>query len=179
MVTVLGTTLSNNYVWWLIADVIAIVILVWAFLRWRPGFLGKQTIGQTVNRLLDARAEQIRSQLEEAQRSRDEAARIRDQSAAQIEQARKQAEDIAARAAQTSEAIQQEMEKRAHEEYDRIVAQAKSEIDLERERAELALRRRAADIVVDAAREVVRRNLDDTADDQLIIESLSTIRGLK
>lgn len=179
MVTLLGATLSSDYAIWLIADVVAVAILVWAFLRWRPSFLGGRTIGQTVNRLLVDREDQIRTQLDEAQRSREEAARIREQSAGQIDQARREADEIVARAAQTSDAIQRELERRAQEEYDRIVGQAKSEIELERERAELALRRRAADIVVDAAREVVRRNLDAGTDDQLIVESLGNIRGLK
>jgi len=176
---VLGATLSGTYLAWLIADVIAIAILVWAFLRWRPGFLRGSSIREAANRMLEVREQQIRTQLEEAQRSREEAARMREQSASQIEQARREAEAIVERARHTSAAIGEDLERRAREEYDRIVGQARSEIEYERERAELALRRRAADIVVDAAREVVQRNLDPQTDDRLIVESLQDVRGLQ
>lgn len=167
--------LANSYwVWWL-AQIVAIAILVFLFLRWRPGFLGKRTVREALNAALQARENGIREQLEAAARSREEAARIREQSERDIEQARLQANEIVARAGQTSEAIQRDMQERARQEYDRIVAQAKTEIEYERDQAELALRRRAADIVIDAAGQIVRQNLDPTSDHRIIGESLDAL----
>jgi F-type H+-transporting ATPase subunit b len=168
--------LANNYYAWWAAQVIAIVILVILFLRWRPGFLGGKTVGETLAAALDAREQSIQEQLSAAERSREEAARIREQSARDIEQARLQAQDIVTRAEQTSEAIRAEMENRAREEYSRIVGQAKTEIEYERERAEMYLRRRAADIVIDAAGQVVRQTLDPDTDRQIIDTSLDAMR---
>lgn len=170
-----ASTLSGNYIVWWIAQLVALAIIVFLALRWRPGFLKGRTIGQTVGGTLDARAKQIQEQLEAAERSRQEAARIREQSAQDVARAKEEAEGIVARAAATSKAIQKDIEGRAREEYDRIVGQARDEIESERRQAELALRRRAADIVVDAAQQIVEKNLDAESDQRLIQESVSQL----
>lgn len=176
---VLATYLASNLILWWIAQLIAIVILVWLFLRWRPGFLRGRSIRQTVTDMLDAREQQIQTQLEAAQRSREEAARINEQAKQEIAQARQDAEAIVSRAAHTSEAIQQEMQKRAREEYERIIGQARVQIDYEREQAELALRRRASDIVVDAAGRIVKEYLEPQTDRQIIDSSLADLKEIR
>lgn len=171
--------LAANYLVWLLSEVVAVGILVALFVWWRPGFLGGKTIRQTAADALEARQAQIKEQLESAQRSREEAARIREQAAQDIDAAHRESVEIVERAGHTSDAIKDEMRKRAQEEYDRIVGQAKSEIDLERERAELALRRRAADIVVDSAGQIIGRDLQPQADRRLIDQSLDDLDGLR
>jgi F-type H+-transporting ATPase subunit b len=175
----LASTLSGSYGLWFAAQVVAIVIIVVLVLRWRPGFLGKRTIGETLNQSLDARAARIQDQLEAAQRSREEAARIHEESQREIAQARQQAEEIVTRATSTSEAIQHEIEERAKEEYNRIVGQARNQINYERQQAEVALRRRAADIVVDAAGQVVERYLEPQSDRRIIDDSLTNLRKVE
>jgi F-type H+-transporting ATPase subunit b len=170
-----ASTLSGSYIVWWVAQLVALGIIIFLILRWRPGFLNGRTIGQTVNGTLDSRAAQMQEQLEAAERSRQEAARIREQAAQDVARAREEAEGIVSRAAETSQAIQKDIEARAREEYDRIVGQAKNEIDSERRQAELALRRRAADIVVDAAQQIVEQHLDDESDQRLIQESVSRL----
>jgi F-type H+-transporting ATPase subunit b len=174
-----SSNLSANLPLWWLAQLIAIAILVWLFLRWRPNFLRGRSIRQTLNDVLDARQQQIQTQLEAAQRSREEAARINEQAKQEIAQARKDAEEIVTRAAHTSEAIQQEMQKRAREEYERIIGQARVQIDYEREQAELALRRRASDIVVDAAGQIVERYLEPQTDRQIIDSSLADLKEIR
>src|SRR5438270_12357470 len=122
---------SNLIIWWL-AQVIAVAILVILFLRWRPGFLGGRTIGETLNGALDARSNAIRDQLEAAQRSREEAERLHAEAQKDVERASDEARQIVERASHTSEAIGAELEKRARDEYERIVAQARSQIEFER-----------------------------------------------
>ena len=170
-----ASTLSGNYLVWWVAQIVALGLILFLALRWRPGFLKGQTIGQMLGAALDARASQIQEQLEAAERSRQEPARIREQSAQDVARAKEEAEGIVARATETSKAIQRDIEARAREEYDRIVGQAKSEIESERRQAELALRRRAADIVVDAAQQIVEHNFDPEADRLLIQESVSQL----
>jgi F-type H+-transporting ATPase subunit b len=171
-------TLSGNLIAWWVAQILAIAILVVLFLRWRPGFLGKRTVGEMMNSALDAREEQIRDQLEAAQRSREEAERIQQAAQQDIERARAEAREIVDRAKTTSQAIQQDMQQRAQEEANRVVAQATAQINYEREQAEQALQRRAADIVVDAARVVIQRNLDESSDRRIIDTSLSDLKEL-
>jgi len=164
--------LAHNYLVWWGAQLFALAVLIFLFLRWKPAFLGGKTVGQTLGDALDARNAQIKDQLEAAERSRQEAARIREQSQRDIEQARTEAAQIVERAHSTSAAIRQEIETRAQDEAKRVVAQAADEIDFERRQAEQALRRRAADIVVDAAGQIVQRNLDPQTDQRLIAQSL-------
>jgi F-type H+-transporting ATPase subunit b len=172
---VAATLLSNNYLVWWVAQLIALAIIVVLALRWKPGFLAGKTIGQTVTGTLDTRANGIKEQLELAERNRQEAERIRAQSQRDVEGARTEAEDIVTRAKATSEAIQRDIEARAQEEYDRIVGQAKTEIEYERRQAELALRRRAADIVIDGAEQIVERNLSAESDQRLIFDSVEQL----
>lgn len=171
--------LANNYIIWWIAQLVAIAILVYLFLRWRPGFMGGKTIGETMGGALDTREGQIRSQLDAAQQSRDEAERIHSESQREITEAREQSEQIVARASETGQAIQQEIQDRAREEYTRIVGQAATQIEYERERAEQALRRSAADIVVDAAGQVIEKHLEAQTDRRLIMESLQDMREFR
>jgi F-type H+-transporting ATPase subunit b len=167
-----GTVLANNYPFWWLAQIVAIGILIFLFLRWRPNFLSGKTIGETLGRVLDARRAQIEDQLAAAERSRQEAERVHAQTQQDIEQARQEAEKIVTGATHTSEAIRTEITQRASSEAERILAQAKAEIDQERNQALQALQRRAADIVVDAAGQVVARHMDAHADEQLINTSL-------
>src|SRR5579875_2850415 len=169
---------DNVFLWWA-AQVVAIAILVILFLRWRPKFTGRRTIGEMVGSILDARAEQIRQQMAAADRAREEAQHLHEEAQQDIRQARGEAEQIVARGARTAELIREEMGRHAREEYDRIVAQARVEIDLERERAESALRRRAADIVIDAAAHVVQNDLTTQADAGLINQSLDSVGELR
>lgn len=169
---------ANLIVWW-IAQVVAVAILVVLFLRWRPGFLGGRTIGETLNRTLDARSDAIRDQLEAAQRSREEAQRLHAEAQEDVERARVEAREIVERASHTSEAIGSDLEKRAREEYERIVGQARSQIEFERERAISALRRNAADVVIDAAREVVQRTLEPESDRRVIEDSLTNLKEIR
>lgn len=175
----LAATLSTNLIAWWLAQVLAIAILVILFLRWKPGFLGKRTVGQMMGSALDAREEQIREQLAAAQRSREEAERIQQAALQDIERARSEAQQIVERAQSTSQAIQQDLVDRAQDEANRVVAQASAQINYEREQAELALQRRAADIVIDAARTVIRRDLDEASDRRIIDTSLSDLQELK
>jgi F-type H+-transporting ATPase subunit b len=169
---VVGAVLANDYVFWWIAQLVAIAILIFLFLRWKPGFLAGKTIGQTLGGALDARKAQIDDQLAAAERSRQEAERIHQQTQQDIEKARSEAQQIVSGAARTSEAIKTEIVQRAQEEGQRILAQAKAEIGQERNQALQALQRRAADIVVDAAGQIVSQHGDERADQQLINSSL-------
>lgn len=175
---VASTLLSDSYLVWWAAQIVSIAIIVYLVLRWRPKFLRGQTVGQTLNSTLAAREDQIRQQLAAAEESRREAARIREEAAHDIDVARGQAEEIVNRAHHTSEAIQHEIVARSEQEAQRIVQQAQADIEYETRQAEMALRRRAADIVVDAAERIVERHLEPTTDRRLIDQSLANLRDI-
>lgn len=170
--------LAHNLLIWWIAQVAAIAILLYFILVHHWGFLGGRTITSMLAGMLDTRANRIDEQLRAAERSREEARLIREQTAQEVERARREAQQIVSRAAGTSEAIRHEIEVRARADYERILEQAKVEIALERERAEQALQRRAADIVVDAAEQVISTHLQPQSDRRLIESSLDNLKEL-
>jgi F-type H+-transporting ATPase subunit b len=171
--------LADTYLAWWAAQVVALVILVFLVLRWHPKFLRGRSIGQTLDAALIARENQIGAQLAAAEESRKEAARIREEAANDVEEARGQADEIVERARHTSESIQREITDRAREEARRVVEQAQAEIAYETRQAEMALQRRAADIVVDAAKQIVERHLEPATDRRLIEESLARMREIE
>lgn len=179
MLPVFATALASDRLIWFIAELLAFVLIAAVILRWRPSFLGNKSISATLSDSLDRRAGQIDEQLSAAERSREEAAKIRAQSEQDIARAREEGRQIVGRAGSTSQSILEELQVRAREEYDRIVAQARTQIDYERQQAEMALQRRAADIVVDAAQEVVQRNLDSDSDRRIIGSSLDDLKELR
>ncbi|MGI8826307.1 MAG: F0F1 ATP synthase subunit B [Chloroflexota bacterium] len=173
------SALAQDIPIWFVAELLAVVIVIFLVLRWHPGFLGGRTVKDTVNQALEQREDQIREQLSAAQRSREEAERIREESKKDIARAKEEAGAIVARASTTSDSILQDLQVRARAEYERIVSQARVQIDFERQQAEAALRRRAADVVVDAAGQVLQRNLDAETDRHIIGSSLSELREVR
>src|SRR5579864_1732219 len=105
--------LAHDYFIWWGAQIVALIIIIYLVLRWRPGFTGGRTIGEVLNGALDAREHQIQVQLDAAQESRKEAARIHDEAEADIVRAREEADVIVNRASQTSEAIQRDIADKA------------------------------------------------------------------
>jgi F-type H+-transporting ATPase subunit b len=168
-------TLSGSYVLWWVAQLISVAILVFLFLRWRPAFMGGRTIGEVLGAALDARRDSIDEQLRVAERNREEAERLRAQVRQDVENAHHEAENIVSGSSRTADAIRKEIEQRAVEERDRILSQGRAEIQQEEAQAMQALQRRAADIVVDAAGQIVSRHLDESSDQRLISSSLRDI----
>jgi F-type H+-transporting ATPase subunit b len=177
MDVIAASTLSSSYLWWWGAQLVSVAFLIYLFLRWRPGFLGGRTIGETLGAALDARKAQIDEQLKVAERNREEAERLRAQVLQDVETAREEAQKIVAGSSRTAEAIRQEIEQRAAEERQRILAQGRADIRQEEAQAMQALQRRAADIVIDAAGQIVSSHMDEASDQQLISSSLHSMGG--
>jgi F-type H+-transporting ATPase subunit b len=166
-----ATNTTNNLFLWL-STIGGFAVLIWLFAGKRWGS-DRRSILQIVNSLLDARAARIDAQLKVAEESRVEAKLAHEESQAQIEHAHQEAATIVARAEGMLASLHQEMVNDAEHEKNRIIEQAREEIGAERNRAILTLRSRAADVAVDAAREVLRRTIDDDTDHQIITRALA------
>src|SRR6266542_257348 len=64
---------------------------------------------------------------------------------------------------------------RALEEYDALLSRARKDIDAEKEKAILALRREAVDLSIAAASRVIEANLDTEANRKLVTEFLESL----
>ena len=88
-----------------------------------------------LKRLMAKQAEAIRSSISTADAAVENGERMLAEARAALEQARLEATAIIERAHETSAQLRLEGERRGREEYERLVASAASEVDLERQRA--------------------------------------------
>jgi F-type H+-transporting ATPase subunit b len=101
------------------------------------------------------------------------AARLaREQAEAEIAEARTEADGIVKRAEEMKQSLRDELLSAAEADKDRIIAQAKDEIEAERNRAVMELRSRAGEVVIDAAREVLQRTVDERVDRGIVARAL-------
>lgn len=121
-----------------------------------------------ITRMLDQRAERIKSSLEAADRAREEAA----SSAAAVEEemanARREGQRLIAEAQEAARRAGEQIEERSRRQAEEIVARAEAEIAQQRDSAIEDLRREFAGLAVLAAERVVERELDEARHQELI-----------
>ena len=148
---------------WTILTFLALLFLL-ARYAWRP-----------LLRALDARQETIRKSLEDAQQARQAAEDANKNSEQILKQARADAEAIVASSRAESEKLREEMRQAARADAETILKDARIRIDAETDRAMRKIRGEIADISVDIATKLIRRNCSREANIDLIEETLNQI----
>jgi F-type H+-transporting ATPase subunit b len=162
----------DNFLLWL-SELVGFLLLIAFFVFKRFGKGEKRrSIAQTVAGVLDARAAKVDEQLRAAEESRAEAQKAHEEAQAEIARAHEESKAIITRAESMSQSLREEMVVTAEADKNRIVAQARDEIEAERNRAVTELRTRAADVAIDAAREVLKQTMDQSADQAFIDRAL-------
>lgn len=131
------------------------------------------TLYRPVLRMLDDRRKRISEGLNAADIARAEAAQAQANMQVQIDAARREGQDIVANAQTIAARIQAEAREQAARDREVAVERARSEIQLERDRAIADLRREFADITVAAAEKVIGQSLDRQAHQRVIDETLA------
>ena len=129
--------------------------------------------------LAEARARQkvIADGLEAAQQAERRLREVTDEVDKLLEEARGQAKNVIARARDDARTVAEELKAAATQQAEAASRMARGEIDAERDRALLALRAEFADLVVDAAAQVLGRSIDTAIHQELIEESLTSMVG--
>jgi F-type H+-transporting ATPase subunit b len=145
-------------------------LLVLGFISWK--------VVPYLNNMLNERQDQIRGELEAADRAKSDAEAADRERRAALEGARAQAREIVAQATTTAEQVVSSAETRAQEVYDRIVASADAEVAVARQAAVDDVANRVGEIVLAAAERVVGREVraDDHRD--LIDEAIAAVRDV-
>jgi len=130
-----------------------------------------------LNKAMEGRQEKIRASLEAADLARAEAAAAGDERAKVLAQARDQAREIVASAQTTSDQVKAEAAGRAQLEYDRIVANASSEVATARQRAIDEASAKIGEIVFDLVTKIVGREVDQNAHQDLVREAVSALNA--
>ena len=130
-----------------------------------------------VNRAMEQRQEHIRGSLEAADAARADAAAADDERRAALDEARKQAREIVAQANRTAEQVKAEMGGRGQVEYDRIVANADSEVALARRRAVEEASGRMGELVLEVVERIIGREVDAATHRDLIDEAVAALNA--
>ncbi len=152
----------------LIAEIIAFLLMLGVLAKW---------VYPPIIKAAEARQNQIKQQLEQADKARTKAEERLQEAQAEIVRARVEAGRITEQANRAAERIQQEAEEKAREEARRIVEGASRDIDAERQRAIHAIRLQMADIVTGAVRRIVGESLDGERHRQLIDAAIDRVEN--
>ena len=124
---------------------------------------------------VEARERSLQEAIEGAKADRDAAAALLAEQRAELERTRAQAQQLLADGRAAGEKLRAEMLEQTRVQQQEMLERARREIDAERERAILELRREAVDLAIAGASRVIEQNLDDAANRQLIDRFLATV----
>ncbi|MCP1198265.1 ATP F0F1 synthase subunit B [Notoacmeibacter sp. MSK16QG-6] len=156
---------TTQATWWVFAALIMFLALL--------GYLG---VHKTLAKVLDGRAERIRNELDEARELREEAQGVLAELQRKRREAEEEAEQIVASAKREAESIRKEAAEKSQEYLERRTASAEQKIAQAETDAISAVRNRAIEIATAAARRVISDSVGPEKQQQIIDESLSTIR---
>jgi F-type H+-transporting ATPase subunit b len=126
---------------------------------------------------VNAREEGINKALEEARTRQAEAEKLLEEHKEQLADARRQAQEIMTEGREAGSRLQKEIEGKAREESEAILARARAEIQREKDSAVDVLRRESVDLALAAASKLLHRKLDGDEDRKLVmdfVDGLST-----
>jgi F-type H+-transporting ATPase subunit b len=126
-------------------------------------------------KMLAERERSIHDAIDAARKERTEAERLLSEQKEALARAQREAAEIAKRNQQEVERLRQELTARARKEADDLVAGARKQIAEEMTKAKAELRAQVADLAIDAASRLVKANLDDQAQRQLVEEYIAQL----
>src|SRR2546426_982985 len=138
-------------------------------------FILKRSAWPVLLQAVREREQRLERQLAEAAQAREEAARLLEQQKQALERARAEAQEIVTKAKVVAEKERAALLARAREEYELLLARAKKDIEEEKAKAILALRREAVDLSIAAASRLIAQNLDSEANRRLALEYLASL----
>ena len=143
-----------------------LIFLVMVAVLWRLAW------GPLTSRLA-ARQARIKEGLEAAEQAKRDREKAEKEYRARLEEAAREARAMLEQATKMGETLRQELQQKAKEQADQIVAQARGEIDNERQKAVQELRTQVADLAVQVAERVIGENLDARKHQQLIEKTIA------
>jgi len=126
---------------------------------------------------LEARQNEIRTSLDNAQKARQELERLNQESTAIINRARVEADQIIVSSRADADRLREDMKQKARAEADGIVKTAERQIQLETARALQQIRAEAVDLSVMIASKLIQKNLTKEDNERLIEEALRQVQG--
>jgi F-type H+-transporting ATPase subunit b len=138
------------------------------------GFIGWKVVPY-LSKALTERQEQIRGELEAADKAKADAEVADAERRQELEEARRHAREIVANANATAEQVVAAAQTRAQIEHDRIVSSADAEIAAARQAAVQQVTARVGEVIVAAAERVIGREIQAADNQDLIDEAVAAI----
>ncbi|MGN9234242.1 F0F1 ATP synthase subunit B [Atopobiaceae bacterium HCP3S3_D6] len=132
----------------------------------------------SVLKMMDARENKIKSDLDEAERQRKEATAAAAESKAKISEAEREAEEIVADAKREAEAQRAQILDEAQKSASDIIAKAHNVVNLERHKAMVELSDSVVDLSVEIAGKIIGDSLDEAGQRKLAEKYLEEVGSL-
>ena len=142
-----------------------IVFLVVFFILWRWGF-------PSIVKMVNERKNYIDESLAKAEEANLRLANIQKQGEELLMEAREKRAQILREASQTRDSIVEQAQEKAHEESARILSEAKAEIESQKQAAIRDIRSQVAELSVQIAEKILRKQLTTSAEQAQLIDSL-------
>ena len=142
-----------------------IVFLVVFFILWRWGF-------PSIIKMVNERKNYIDESLAKAEEANLRLANIQKQGEELLMEAREKQAQILREASQTRDSIVEQAQEKAHEESARILSEAKAEIEGQKQAAIRDIRSQVAELSVQIAEKILRKQLTTSAEQAQLIDSL-------
>ncbi|MDQ3958360.1 MAG: F0F1 ATP synthase subunit B [Actinomycetota bacterium] len=153
--------------------------LLWGFIVFGiVAFVLNRVLFPKIRQGIEAREQQIESDLEAAETSKADAQRQLDEYKAQLADARSEANRIIEEARGQAEQVRKDIQARAEKEAEAIVARAQETIQAERTRTVQELQGTIAAISIDLAEKVVGRSLDDQTQREFVDAYIREVAGM-
>ena len=142
-----------------------IIFLVVFFILWRWGF-------PSIIKMVNERKNYIDESLAKAEEANLRLANIQKQGEELLMEAREKQAQILREASQTRDTIVEQAQEKAHEESARILSEAKAEIESQKQAAIRDIRTQVAELSVQIAEKILRKQLTTSAEQAQLIDSL-------
>ena len=137
-------------------------------------FLSKTALPK-ISEALEKRANAIRENIEQSEKTRQEADELLAEYRARLKEAREQADDINARARKAADAAVAEATADGKAKREELVAAARKDIETETRRSLEQIRKEVADLTVLATETLTRKSLSDSDHQKLVEEALAEV----
>jgi len=124
---------------------------------------------------LEERQRKIQESIDEARRSRDEARSLLDDQNRTLETARREAQELIEKGRATAESLKKDILAEAKEQQTAMLADARREMEMERDQLREDLRRETVEIALSATERLIRARLDADDNRRLVEEYVSEL----
>lgn len=156
--------------WQLVADACLLIIAMFVLF-----FIMSYFLFNPARKMLNSRKDKIRSELETARHDMDEAGRLKEEYESRLKEIDKEAEGILSEARKKALNNENQIIAQAKEEAARILERAKTEAELEKQKISDEVKREIVAVAAIMAGKIVSASVDTAVQNQLIDETLKEI----